>query len=379
MEQRQKRKKRKTKLIKFGNKRGNEIISSKWIKSISDKIEDIGSYNVYSKYYNFLNKKNIYSLKSKNLLFSVNTYGKKMLLFLIKFNNNKNYCIFINKKTGNMILSRFRFVNNLFDGTLMIGDFIKDNKTNNWNFIIDDLVYYKGENIITETFTNRFNILDNMLNTEFENDTDLSICQIKMKKYYELKYIKYITDNKEELFDYKVSGLFFKNIDNFSDNYLYTFLECRSDCKIKLASGSDNISNNNLNILNNNLNNKSNNNNLRNKKSKLNRKYIIMEIRTTSLPDIYELYHMNSNKKLEMNSYASIPNNKICKYIRKIFKKKEINEEMSSESEISDCEECENIKIRCYYHEKFKKFVPYKLDLESLIDNINIINQFIYS
>lgn len=378
-------KKKKTRLIKFGDKKANEIISKKWIKSIKKKLEEIGTYDINSKYYNFLNKKNIYSLKSMDLLFSVNTYGKKMLLFLIKFKNKKNYCIFIDKKTGNMILSRFRFIDDLFDGTLLEGEFVKNKITKKWIFIINDIVYYKGINIITEKFKNRFKILKILIETEFENDNDLSICNIEMKKYFNLNKIKYINDNKDTLFNYKISGLFFKNKLNFSDNYLYTFLECRSDYKLNPKNNLNNAINKSTNnSINNSINYNGKLNNINKKsinhlKSNINRKYVIFEIKLTSLPDVYELHNLNTSRDLVMNSYASIPNNKICKYIRKIFKKKKINDELSSESEISDDEDVPTINIRCYYNNNFKKFVPYKIEYDEPVDNINVINNFIYN
>ena len=230
-----KRRKKKTKIVKFGDKTGHEIISDKWKKSVKEKIEIIGSYDIYSKYYNFLNKTNINSLRDSEQLFTVNTYGKKMILFLFKFGNNKNYCIFINKKTGQMILSRFRFIDDLYSGTLLIGDFIKDNSSKSWLFMVDDIAYYKGKNIITNSLSDRLNILENLLKTEFNNDKNLSICNIKLKDYYKLNYIKSVYNEQKKIFNYKVSGLLFKNTENFSDNYLYTFIECRSDYKNKIT------------------------------------------------------------------------------------------------------------------------------------------------
>ena len=133
---------RKTRVINFGNTKGVKILNKKWINSIFSKIEEIGTYNIDSKYYMFLNKKNIYELKKEKLLFTLNTFGKKMLLFLVKF-NNKNYSIFINIKTKVMVMSRFRFVDELFNGTLLIGTFVKNRKTKKWNYVINDICYYK--------------------------------------------------------------------------------------------------------------------------------------------------------------------------------------------------------------------------------------------
>ena len=102
----------------------------------------------------------------------------------------------------------------------------------------------------------------------------------------------------------------------------------------------------------------------------------IFKLRQTSLPDVYELYCQGTNNSIEKHSYASIPNLKTSKYLRKIFKNKKINniDELSSESEISDLESCDDIIMKCKYHQNFKKWIPYKEVINKEIDNINLIN-----
>ena len=55
------------------------------------------------------------------------------------------------------------------------------------------------------------------------------------------KYMNSIVENHMDKLNYKCSGLIFKNLYNFSDNYLYIFLECRSD-NIILNNKNDNKS-----------------------------------------------------------------------------------------------------------------------------------------
>ena len=181
--------------------------------------------------------------------------------------------------------------------------------------------------------------------------------------------MKCVNDNLDTLYNYKVSGLYFKNLNNFSNNYLYVFLKCRSDYKLK--HNNEDISTNNSNTIKNVISKKSNNDI---------RDYVIMGIKPTILPDIYNLYHINS-KNCEINSCASVPNDKICKYLRKIFKKKKVNidDDISSESELSDGEDLDMLKVRCKYNNKFKKFTPIKIENEDInIDNINYINKYVH-
>jgi hypothetical protein len=313
-----------------------------------------------------------------------------------------------------MILSRFRFIDDLYLGTVLLGDFIKNTKTGKWMFMIDDIPYYKGKNIIENTFSSRSSIIDNILTNEFENDCEISVCNIIKKQYQNINKIKHIVDNnniknnENKIFNCKVSGLVFKNINNFSNNYLYIFQESRSDFKIKtkeikeLKKSKELCESNEINeskelcksneISESNKMSESKEIKGKTKKIKkikgtkkekkekniLQKEYIIMEIRTTLKPDVYKLYHKTSDGKLELNSCAGIPSINVSNYIRKAFKKKAINDELSSESELSEDEDYSNIKMRCYYHKKFKKFVPYKSEYIQDIDEISTINQFIY-
>ena len=44
--------------------------------------------------------------------------------------------------------------------------------------------------------------------------------------------MKSLVEKYTNFLNYKSSGLYFKNTNNFSDNYLFIFPECRSDSKI---------------------------------------------------------------------------------------------------------------------------------------------------
>ena len=80
-----------------------------------------------------------------------------------------------------MILSRFRFTNDIFNGTLFCGEFIKNNN-DKWVYLINDICYYKGENIITQTFNDRYETMKKIFSKNFKNDDNLSVCKIQIKK-----------------------------------------------------------------------------------------------------------------------------------------------------------------------------------------------------
>jgi hypothetical protein len=94
--------------------------------------------------------------------------------------------------------------------------------------------------------------------------------ELTYKKYVNYNNIEYIVKNVIPNVNYKCSGLYFKNINNYSDNYLFIFPECRSDSKILQNYNEEtgeikkivnkNIDNENINNNTNNINNTNNTN-----------------------------------------------------------------------------------------------------------------------
>ena len=216
----------------FSNKKSLQIVSPQIKNDIKTQISNIGSFNLTSKYYTFLNKKNVNNLKESNFLVTLSTFGKKFILFITKY-NTKKYCIFINKKNESMIVTQLKFIDDIFSGTLFDGELIK-NENDKWIYLINDIAYYKNENIVTKSFLERQSIIEHILKNEHQNNYSDSneTFFISKKNYFEYKNIKDLSENYVKYLNYKCSGLYFKNINNFSDNYLFIFPECRSDSKI---------------------------------------------------------------------------------------------------------------------------------------------------
>jgi hypothetical protein len=380
----------------FGNKKSLQIVSSQIRDDIKTSINKIGSFNLTSKYYTFLNKKNVNNLKEGSFQVSLSTFGKKFILYMTTY-NSKKYCIFINKKNDNMIVTQLKFSDDIFTGTLFDGELVKNNN-DKWIYLINDIAYYKGENIVTKQFSERQTIIENILsnNHEYSNNETLYISK---KNYFDYKFIKDLTDKYMNNLNYKCAGLYFKNINNFSDNYLFIFPECRSDTKI-LNNGTtvDNEKINNSNIIKNNgeeddlfndveiiksdsnnsiqikkqkvlIENDTtkilNNNNGNNKLEKTTCRFLI---NPTLMPDIYELYAKNNNNNIEKYSYASVPDIETSNFLKNILSDIDINENIDTKIKNNNA-----VYVECNYHKSFKKWIPFK-KVDSM-DNIININQ----
>jgi hypothetical protein len=364
------------KSIYFSNKKSLQIISNDIKNDIKQYINKIGSFNLTSKYYTFLNKKNVNNLKENNFLISLSTFGKKFILFITIY-NNKKYCIFINKKNDSMIVTQLKFADDIFLGTLFDGELVK-NSNEKWIYLINDIAYYKGNNIITKTFEERQNIINNIIMYEHQNgDNDSETLFITKKIYFENKNIKDLVDNYINHLNYKCSGLYFKNTNNFSNNYLFIFPECRSDSKI--------LGGTNIEIETNNLENKQEykpeskpeskqeykqdfKQESKPKNLKLEKTTCRFLLNNTPMPDIYELYCINSNNSIEKHSYASVPDLHTSDFLKKLTENNmDIMEDIKTRLENNKV-----IFVECNYHKGFKKWIPFK-KVDSM-DSINTIN-----
>jgi hypothetical protein len=361
----------------FSNKKSLEIVSNDIRNNIKSLITNIGSFNLTSKYYTFLNKKNVNNLKENNFLVSLSTFGKKFILFITKY-NTKKYCIFINKKNDVMTVTQLKFEDDIFNGTLFDGELVK-NDNNKWIFLINDIAYYKGDNIITKTFKDRELIIDNILKNEYQNeDCENQSFYIAKKQYFPYNNIKDLSETYMDKLNYKCSGLYFKNTNNYSDNYLFIFPECRSDSKI-LGQGlvgqglvgqglvgtvddNDDLFKDvdiirvpkiteEIHIVAKPLQNTKQN------PKKLEKITCKFKIQKTVMPDIYELYCYNDSY-MEKYSYASVPDMETSNFIKSLF---------------IDSKNDTDIFVECNYHKSFKKWIPYKKTDSS--DLLNTINQ----
>jgi len=350
----------------FSNKKALQIVSSSIRDKIKESINGIGSFNLTSKYYTFLNKKNVNSLKENKYLVSLCTFGKKFVLYITIY-NNKKYCIFLNKKNDTMTVIQLKFTDDIFLGTLFDGELVK-NSNEKWIYLINDIAYYKGKNVITLPFLERQNIIDNIIKNEHENDysNENETLYISKKMYFEYSNIKDLVNNYMLNLNYKCSGLYFKNINNFSDNYLFIFPECRSDSKILNNSVPDE---DDIDLFSNVEKIKEVNVIVHKEKNtkKLEKTTCRFLINGTAMPDIYELYCKNNNNNIEKYSYASVPDIETSNFLKNIIGE---NSMLDINSRI---ENNTAIYVECNYHKNFKKWIPFK-KVDSM-DNTNTINQ----
>lgn len=391
-----------------------EINDSKKRIEVHKNIKRIGNYSILSKYYNFLNRKNLSELKDGDFRVCLSSYGKKYLLFLTKI-NGVNHNIFINKKNESMIDCEFKFFKNaknseddLYEGTLFDGEVVKNDK-DQWIFIVNDLPYCKGKNIVIKHFNERQTMIEGILRDEFNNGHHLNMTYIIKKRFFTNEYIQDLSTRYRDSLSYKNSGLYFKNVHNFSDNYLYVFPECRTDHQvlhalpeniIKTEEDKEDRTKENQSKENQSKEDQSKDeneeeddifgevesviikavpvsliqSNISRPSDKLSRKCCKFLIKPTTKPEVYELYCRSVDKHIEKYSFAGVNGVATSKFLKDLFKGYTYDSLIDITTLVKDKIA---IFVECFYHKQFKKWIPYKrcdeMDHHTFINEVTIL------
>lgn len=304
------------KAIRFGNKQCHQIVDNSMKSSISNHVKKILGVDITIKQNLYLNEKNIDLFKRNEYMVSIDTFGVKYFLLLIKYHNT-NYNILIKKKTEEMFIVNFDFDNELYDkSTMFDGEFVK-NTLGDWLFIVSDIVIYYDDNIRTMySLDQRLTIIKNILKNVVDKPDNH--CKLDLKEYFSLEFLKDLYDTYIPSLSYKIGGYYFKSVKNSANDIIYIFPENRNDNNV-IKKTEDIKMKVPINTLNKN-----------NKQSFM--------VHKTNLPDIYELYTEHDRSYI---GYAAIPDLKSSLKLCKMFDKSD-----------------NDIKLECIFSEKFNKWQP---------------------
>lgn len=171
-------------------------------KSILLSNEEIYSINnVYNKYFKYdnINCNELDDIKNitSNYLLSFNVKNSiKCKLLLIKI-NNIHYSIFI--INNNYYHVKFRFSEELYNGTLFIGELVKNDKKC-WVFYITDLIYMKGTYIYNNSLKNRLKNIAYILKDLYTYDLYFNCCHLQLKSYFLFNHIYFLEKDCDLLF-----------------------------------------------------------------------------------------------------------------------------------------------------------------------------------
>ena len=180
-------------------------IFKKFHITVTDK-----SCQIYNNRYNSI-------IKNEPYILSTNTKGNRYYIHFFRDDMGHNYSVFIDRKIcrgyeyPRIIYSKFRFKPEVYNGTLIEGELVK-NMQGEWIFLMNDICSFLGKNCQKEDKISRIKKQYQLLENYYKPDNILDICPIKVKKYFEYHRIEELIDNFIPQLDYPINGIMFNSI-----------------------------------------------------------------------------------------------------------------------------------------------------------------------
>jgi hypothetical protein len=298
--------------------------------------------------------------------------GRKSFAWFTTY-NDKNVCLIMelaeNKQISNIKIVNACFSSELSYGTIFYGTTFYH--SHNKFFTIENIFYYKGNDVSQYNWGNKFALFKTILSKDIK--------QISLNNSFMVFGLPLLSNNIDDFTNklkelkYKISSIqfvLFKRNNNFLFMSYLKFIEQKQ------------------------LNYPSKRN--ENIERPIDKKYvkndskreIIFKIKPDIQNDIYYLYGLNNDNKEEYYDIALIPDFTTSVMMNKLFRKIKENDNLDALEESDDEEEFENEKddrfvyldktynMVCLYNYKFKKWYPIKIvDSKIEITNLNKIKK----
>ena len=190
------------------------------------------------KIYNFdfsERSRDIYELKKKHYLLTFETNGAFFFLFLTTI-EGKKYSLFIhydNPYYMKIYNVKLRFNIDLYNDTIIDGEILKNNQ-DSWVFMLNNILYYKGEFVGNKYLGERISLLSEILRNNYKFDDFLNPCHLQLRSYFlfnHLEMLSYTHNNKLLMVpEYPKNRIYCFSIKNLTDNEkLITLLSLNPD------------------------------------------------------------------------------------------------------------------------------------------------------
>jgi hypothetical protein len=342
-----------TGVISFCNRISFNIKSSEIKDVILNDLNSRFAIKILQKHWHRLDEHNKDHLQRAPHFMMLRSNGNPYYMYLTRY-EDVNQIMFIDKKVQpgyekpRIILVRGRFKDELFDNTLLEGEMVKDER-NQWIFLINDVIGYRGKYLEHETFPKRLSKAYEMFKGMYRADPLMDVCQFHVKKVYPAiqQHWNDILELNQNL-PYTNRGVYMwpfmlkykPKLMNFDDTLIKTVTRKVKDDPMFRESlpypspspppspgprqtpleSSPPVE-------------------LTKHEMKTNER--ILYLRKTENPDVYNLYELeNSSDKMGL---AHIPNLQVSKKLRHIFK---------------DLTVATTVPFICSYEEKFQKWIP---------------------
>jgi hypothetical protein len=364
--------------ISFCDKQCSNLNNNKAKEELISYIQDTYKLQIINRSYVTLSPQMLRNVSFHQHILSTLTNGNIYLLLLTKV-DDINCCFFIDRKLKNgysfpkIHCVKYRFADELFEKeTIFQGELIRD-QNRDWFFIINDILFYKGESTKSKNVLSRFELLHNIFEKEYVRDEELEICPLQIKKLFLYQDIDSLINDFIPNLSYVCKGLVFYTLSsNYSD---YAYIMPR-DKQIRIKSSNEidsmikekkpelfscqmmSLENTNditTNVINSDEKNKYNNvvlvkdnetNDDNSNEKKIEKNNIVCKVVKTDVPDIYYLYALDGDNLYKLGN-ALIPNIKISLMMFELFNKNDSNKV--------------DYNMECTYSKYFNKWVPIRI------------------
>lgn len=298
--------------------------------------------------------------------------GRKSFAWFTTY-NDKNVCLIMelaeNKQISNIKIVNACFSSELAYGTIFYGTTFYH--SHNKFFTIENIFYYKGNDVSQYNWGNKFALLKTILYKEIK--------QISLNNSFMVFGLPLLSNNIDDFTNklkelkYKISSIQFVL---FKRNNNFLFMSYSKFIEQKLLNYPSKRNENierpiEKNYVKNDF-----------------KREIIFKIKPDIQNDIYYLYGLNNDNKEEYYDIALIPDFTTSVMMNKLFRKIKENENLDALEESDDEEDFENEKddrfvyldktynMVCLYNYKFKKWYPIKIaDSKIEITSLNKIRR----
>ena len=250
----------------------------------------------------------------------IKTTGAPYFMYCTRI-NDIGYTFLIDKKIKEgydfpkIFVLPYRFNKDIYSGTLLETELVRDKK-HSWFLLIGDLYQYCGKSQQRMDIIKRVNIIYQLLNDNYTDDSYLDLCPLQVKGFFEYKDLQHLKENIMPKLPYQVRGFYYVPINTKHAKVLQLLdRKQQSPSQQQQQQSQQQPSQHHK---------KPDNEIQKQSISKVNvEKNVSFQFLKTLKPDIYDLYVQDNDDKIKVG-IPSIPNMRVSKLVRKAITNREM-------------------------------------------------------
>jgi hypothetical protein len=289
--------------------------------------------------------------------------------------------LFEKKQISSIQIINVSYKHKLSLGTIFYGTLF--NHSNNKYFAIENIFWYKGNDISNSKWINKFEIINTIMSEELK--------QVSYGNKFVIFGLPILSNDVNNMLfkiselDYKIQSLQFMLFGNYNKHLFLSMNDLIIDKSNNNYANTNCAKNDNINNTNNANNNK--NSYAKNNNYTKNNNQLVFHVKPDLQNDIYHLYCYD-NSQLVYYNIACVPNYETSVMLNKLFRtiKENVNLDALEESDDEDEFQNENVdrfvdlnknyKMLCRFNYKFKKWTPIKITNDLNVCQKKDINVF---